>query len=274
MGHSYSNLLLYDAVLSQIYTSRACRSADSDYLCGMGELLHTDSCIVIISQKDSHRILEASGVGVSRRSIESPASDTTQRLWSLDPALPFRDSAILLKEKVVRKQREYRDFFRRCLHPFQLASFISVNMAVNDQSNLCLRLARLQGRQDFDTNELEVAKTLARHLRAAYRSRNTGIRPVRDGSGAEALPAVAGNLQIGLAPIDTMGLERLFMLTPSEARVAALLIQGFSVDEVAGKLCKSRNTIRAHNRSLHAKLEVRSQAQLTWKILSSLAWDA
>lgn len=374
MEYSQSDLLLYDSVLNRIYASRASLTPDNDYLRGIGELLHTDSCIVVISQKDGHQIVEACGAGVSSHSIESPASGAAQRLWSLDPALRIRDAAIILREDAVRSRAEYRDFFHHCLHPFRLAPFISVNIGVDERRNLCLRLARLQGRRDFDTTELEVAKTLARHLCTAYRSRTTELEQPLDVGLLGGLTAAADKLRIGLAvidseqtvcfsnqrarrdlaqlPLDTLRqklgqgavaissdeptrsgqplpvewmapasflleveagsdavrflsyrvqpptsadrkprpytilfsnrascsdgidpgvLERLFGLTPAEARVAALLAQGLSVDEIATALCKSRNTIRAHNRSLHTKLMVNNQAQLTWKILSSLA---
>lgn len=66
-------------------------------------------------------------------------------------------------------------------------------------------------------------------------------------------------------------LEHLFPLTPSESAIAARLAEGMNIDEVATALCRSRNTVRAHSRSIYRKLGISNQAQLTQKILSSIA---
>jgi DNA-binding CsgD family transcriptional regulator len=63
----------------------------------------------------------------------------------------------------------------------------------------------------------------------------------------------------------------LFGFSRTEAKVAALLAGGASVDTVADMLFKSRNTIRSHARSIYGKADVENQAQLAALIMSSAA---
>lgn len=66
-------------------------------------------------------------------------------------------------------------------------------------------------------------------------------------------------------------LGELFGFSPAEARVAALLAEGFSIDATADRLGKSRNTVRAHARAIYAKAGVDNQAQLAALVMSSAA---
>lgn len=71
--------------------------------------------------------------------------------------------------------------------------------------------------------------------------------------------------------VDIRLLMELFDFSPSEARVAAALASGATIDGVAAQLHRSRNTVRAHARTIYQKANVESQAQLTALILSSPA---
>ena len=66
-------------------------------------------------------------------------------------------------------------------------------------------------------------------------------------------------------------LMELFGLSRTEARVAASLATGASIDFTATLLCRSRNTIRSHARAIYEKTGVGGQAQLMALILSSPA---
>lgn len=71
--------------------------------------------------------------------------------------------------------------------------------------------------------------------------------------------------------VDLHPLQALFGFSPSEARVAALLASGVSIDTAAQLLYKSRNTIRSHARAIYEKAGVDNQAQLSALILTSPA---
>lgn len=72
-----------------------------------------------------------------------------------------------------------------------------------------------------------------------------------------------------ISNIDPFVLGPTYGLSAAESKVAALLAQGYSVDQIAQNIYKSRNTIRAHCRSIYEKMDVSSQAQLMAIILSS-----
>lgn len=65
--------------------------------------------------------------------------------------------------------------------------------------------------------------------------------------------------------------KALFDLTPAEAQLAMLLANGLTLDETAETLCVSRNTARAHLRSIFSKTGVTRQTMLVRLILKSVA---
>ena len=66
-------------------------------------------------------------------------------------------------------------------------------------------------------------------------------------------------------------LMSLHRLTETEARLAILLAEGLSVDEVGERLGIARNTVRAHLRAIFAKTGVTRQPMLVSLVLKSLA---
>ncbi|MBB3048055.1 DNA-binding CsgD family transcriptional regulator [Litorivivens lipolytica] len=66
-------------------------------------------------------------------------------------------------------------------------------------------------------------------------------------------------------------LTQLFGLTPAESRLATALANGLSLDDASASLHISRNTARAHLRSIFSKTGVNQQTQLVSLILKSVA---
>lgn len=66
-------------------------------------------------------------------------------------------------------------------------------------------------------------------------------------------------------------IKQLFGLTPSEAAIAIMLTNGMTLDEVADDVSISRNTARAHLRSIFSKTGVTRQTMLVRLILKSVA---
>ncbi len=66
-------------------------------------------------------------------------------------------------------------------------------------------------------------------------------------------------------------LTQLFGLTPAESRLATALANGLSLDDASASLHISRNTARAHLRSIFSKTGVSQQTQLVGLILKSVA---
>lgn len=79
-------------------------------------------------------------------------------------------------------------------------------------------------------------------------------------SGATSCPSVAM-------------LQELFSLTPCEARVAASLVQGQSVEEAAAKLNVSVETVRTHVRRVLSKTDTNRQGELIALVLRTVPFN-
>lgn len=70
--------------------------------------------------------------------------------------------------------------------------------------------------------------------------------------------------------IDARRLQRLYELTPAEARLASLLAQGFRLEDLAAKLGISLNTARTHLKKIFMKTDTDRQVDLVRIILSGV----
>ncbi len=85
-----------------------------------------------------------------------------------------------------------------------------------------------------------------------------GPGPVLEAASAR----IPGNTP-GLEARDLIGeLRRRFSLTPSEGRIALLLADGLSYEEVAARLEVSYHTVHTHVKAIHAKAKVKSNGRL------------
>lgn len=73
-------------------------------------------------------------------------------------------------------------------------------------------------------------------------------------------------------PDDVSLVAQLFHLTPTEALVAARLVNGDTVQEMAHALALSTNTVRWHLKHVLQKADARTQAQFVSRVLRSPAW--
>lgn len=73
--------------------------------------------------------------------------------------------------------------------------------------------------------------------------------------------------------VQPAALERLFHLTPAEARLASLLANGVSVEDAATQLGVTRNTARTQLQAVFAKTRTNRQGDLIRLILSTTAVD-
>lgn len=121
---------------------------------------------------------------------------------------------------------------------------------------------------------------LARRL--APRVREVGIAIAHadphlpDGAEVCAFRALDGLVLVATGPAhprapSTAGLERLYGLTPTEARVARLLAVEHNPTEIARELEVELSTIRTHLRAIQSKLAAESQTDLVRRLLHSAA---
>lgn len=68
----------------------------------------------------------------------------------------------------------------------------------------------------------------------------------------------------------TTQLRELFGLTPAEANVTAVIVEGLSSKQVAARLGMSHHTVRSHLRSIFCKLGVKRQTDLLCAIMNSI----
>jgi len=87
----------------------------------------------------------------------------------------------------------------------------------------------------------------------------TEIRAQQPGTAALTFFVVSFNRHIS---IDIDALQRLFQLTCAEARIAALVVNGKHIDEIAESLAISFNTVRTHLHHIFEKTNVERQADL------------
>lgn len=73
--------------------------------------------------------------------------------------------------------------------------------------------------------------------------------------------------------VQPAALERLFHLTPAEARLASVLANGVSVEDAAAQLGVTRNTVRTQLQAVFAKTRTNRQGDLIRLILSTTAVD-
>jgi DNA-binding CsgD family transcriptional regulator len=84
------------------------------------------------------------------------------------------------------------------------------------------------------------------------------------GTAALTFFVVSANRHIA---IDIGTLQRLFQLTYAEARIAALIVNGHHIDDIAETLAISLNTVRTHLRHIFEKTNVERQADLIHLLL-------
>lgn len=74
----------------------------------------------------------------------------------------------------------------------------------------------------------------------------------------------------GMDDVETM-VRRLYALTPAEARLVVQLLQGQTLQEIAGELGVSVTTARTHLRSVFSKTGTRRQSELVRVLLTGPA---
>jgi DNA-binding CsgD family transcriptional regulator len=95
----------------------------------------------------------------------------------------------------------------------------------------------------------------------------SGAMPLGVAQPAAALVLI--DPEAGYEP-DTEVLRELFSLTAAEAKIAAKLAQGRSVEEVAGETATSTETVRTHIRRVFAKTSTERQGELIALVLRSV----
>ena len=165
----------------------------------------------------------------------------------------------------------------------------SANETLAASDGLLVQGDRLRASVSADDRKLQMAiralsKTIAEGQMPAARAislgrpsgkRNLGvlIRPVEGvcdaGYGAGVCLALCIRDPSAVAPMEGNLMRDLFDLTPAEAAVAGRLTAGLSLEDAASSLDISRNTARAHLRSIFSKSGISRQTELVRLMLNS-----
>ncbi len=114
----------------------------------------------------------------------------------------------------------------------------------------------------------ESARGLSLTKRSGARTLGVMIRPVV--SGAKATSVAIYIRDCGAAPeVESEFVRQIFDLTPAEAAVTRRLTAGLSLEDTATALDISRNTARAHLRSIFSKSGITRQTELVRLVLNS-----
>ncbi|WP_414472389.1 helix-turn-helix transcriptional regulator [Microvirga sp. M2] len=128
--------------------------------------------------------------------------------------------------------------------------------------------------QDGGNSAPPAARGLSLTKRSGSRNLGLIVRPIKahTNRGLSANSAVAVFLRDSEAVPEIEGdlVRQLFDLTPAEAAVARRLTVGLSLDEAASSLEISRNTARAHLRSIFSKSGISRQTELVRLVLNSV----
>lgn len=160
--------------------------------------------------------------------------------------------------------------------------------ALSERDGLQLQAGRLRATCAKEDRELQAAiKTAIQAAASGVQTtrgialtrlsgqRNLGLviqaMPAAARPGAIATPTVAIFLRDPEANADVEGdlVRELFDLTPAEAAVARRLAAGLSLEDAASSLDISRNTARAHLRSIFSKSGITRQTELVRLMLNS-----
>ncbi|MBW2269242.1 MAG: helix-turn-helix transcriptional regulator [Deltaproteobacteria bacterium] len=235
------------------------------------------------------------------RSLEGEAFGASEKRLC-EQLLPHLKRALQIHSRIALAESE-RDVYAKAVEQFAVGAIFL------DRSGKVLQMNRVAERLVGERAGLRVvdgslcaagqaaSRELARMIAAAIEIRPAArpgvaraLRIRRDGGGrdlgvvvrsvppAEAsdrLDAPAAVVFIGGpeedVPLARETIRQLFDLTPAEASLAALLAAGRSLDRAAGELGITRNTARAHLRSVFSKSGVTRQAELVHLISRSVA---
>ncbi|MEW6645255.1 MAG: helix-turn-helix transcriptional regulator [Pseudomonadota bacterium] len=141
--------------------------------------------------------------------------------------------------------------------------------AVNNAEDRELRAAIKAASQRTPGGEAGPSRGLSLTKHSGARTLGVMIRPLT--SGSQSASAVAIYIRdCDLAPeVESEFVRQIFDLTPAEAAVTRRLTAGLSLEDAATSLDISRNTARAHLRSIFSKSGITRQTELVRLVLNS-----
>lgn len=187
------------------------------------------------------------------------AEDPRRSLFDISQGRPVHCRMGLTNERL-HESRAYRDY----LAPLNIEYTMVLEVPAAGNRHMSFGLTRTSARKPFDTANCDLLRELGPHLGRAF-----AIRLALEAN--ESRSTAASSVQPAAAPVDTAeSLRTVFMLSPSEARVATLLFDGKTVAEAAAALGITYDTARQYLKRVFAKTGARRQAELVRLISRTL----
>ena len=195
-----------------------------------GELIHT----LRFCQPDSFWDVEEAWIKEYRQAYTSWLSHTTE-------AVVIRDSDLMAGDK-----RFSTHFYQGLFRQLGVRDTMQMNVVHGDQVLGRIALFRTDEMGDFTDDDAFYLRALSNHIALVF-ARCDGERDLthRDAAGR---------------------LSKTYGLTRREEEVLAHILTGMPSDEIAGRLCITKNTLFKHSQNLYRKCGVKSR----WELLSLL----
>lgn len=165
-------------------------------------------------------------------------SDYIAWMFEGDYSLVYRDSEMVSKEV-----RENSNIYINWMKPMELYYSMGCSIVENNILYGSITLFRSIQSGDFTEEEMEIMRLITHHLERQFFMRYpNGI------------------------PINQQGKENIlanhYLLTKRESEVTELILLGATNQNIADKLCISKNTVKKHINNLYKKFNVSSRTQL------------
>lgn len=161
-----------------------------------------------------------------------------------------------LSQERLHGSRTYRNYLR----PLDIEYTMVACLPVRDGFTHDLGFTRTEARTAFDSDDCDLLNSLVPHLRRAFEI-------------SRVLEERAAPIQLKPAVCDPVALQSALALTPTQARLAALLFNGRTVKDAASDLCITENTARQYLKMIFDRTGAKRQLDLIRMIERALSQD-
>jgi len=248
-------------LVDKLYAAAVDGSAWADFLSSAAEAVGADHAFVC--QLDHHQ-RSLSYVGLKQGNRNAVPVRRYGTLLEDDPRRAVFDSRVGeashcqmgLSQERLHGSRTYRNYLR----PLDIEYTMVACLPVRDGFTHDLGFTRTEARTAFDSDDCDLLNSLVPHLRRAFEI-------------SRVLEERAAPIQLKPAVCDPVALQSALALTPTQARLAALLFNGRTVKDAASDLCITENTARQYLKMIFDRTGAKRQLDLIRMIERALSQD-
>jgi DNA-binding CsgD family transcriptional regulator len=251
------------SLIDKLYAAALDGTQWNAFLSSAAEAVGADHAFVC--QLDLHR-RSLSYVGLAQRNRDAVPTRRYGSLMADDPRRTIFDSRpgeashcrMGLSDARLQSSRTYRNYLR----PLNIEYTMVAVLPVRDGFSHDLGFTRSRARAAFRSDECALLNQLVPHLRRAFEiSRVLEERAARTPAPPPSSPV----------PCDPLTIQTWFALSPTQARLAALLFDGKSLRDAAEELHITEGSARQYLKKVFEKTGASRQLDLIRKIEAALA---